>query len=254
VPLYIIRPKGLKLDGNNPVVLTGYGGFGSSTAPYYSDARHALIERGVVWVDTVLRGGGEFGEQWRKAGQLTNKQHTFDDFLACARRLIELGYTSPGRLAIQGSSNGGLLMGAAFTQRPDLFRAAVAEVGIFDMLHLEASANGQFNVTEYGTVKDAAHFAAMHAYSPYHRVREGVRYPAVLFTTGANDPRVDPMQSRKMVARLQAADPAATVLLLASGDTGHGGLGAGAQTKVGQTTDATAFLLYELGVPLARAP
>jgi prolyl oligopeptidase len=254
VPMFILQPKRTKRDGKNPVVLTGYGGFGVSQTPFYSDLQHVFTERGVVIVSAVLRGGNEFGEEWHEAGRLTRKQNVFDDFLACARRLIELGYTNPGRLAIEGGSNGGLLMGAAFTQAPQLFRAVVSHVGIYDMLRVEASANGQFNIPELGSVKDAEQFKAMYAYSPYHHVRDGTRYPAILMPTGANDPRVDPMQSRKMVARLQAADPNATVLLRTSGNTGHGGIGAGVKDLVSLATDVDAFFLHELGVSLAQKP
>jgi prolyl oligopeptidase len=254
VPMFILQPKRTKRDGKNPVLLTGYGGFGVSQTPFYSDLQHVYMERGVVWVSAILRGGNEFGQEWHEAGRLTHKQNVFDDFIACARRLIELGYTNPGRLAIEGGSNGGLLMGAAFTQAPQLFRAVVSHVGIYDMLRVETSANGQFNIPEYGSVKDPEQFRAMYAYSPYHHVKDGTRYPAILMPTGANDPRVDPMQSRKMVARLQAADPKATVLLRTSGNTGHGGIGAGVKEVVSLVTDVDAFLLHELGVPLAQKP
>jgi prolyl oligopeptidase len=250
VPMFILQRKGTKRDGKNPVVLTGYGGYGISQGPWYDDLAHLFVERGVVSVTAILRGGGEFGEEWHDAGRLTRKQNVFDDFLACARRLVELGYTNPSRLAIEGGSNGGLLMGAAFTQEPRLFRAVVSHVGIYDMLRVETSANGQFNVTEFGSVKDPAQFRALHAYSPYHHVKDGTRYPAILMLTGANDPRVDPMQSRKMVARLQAAAPKATVLLRTSSGTGHGGIGAGVKEIVSLVSDAAGFLLYELGVPL----
>jgi len=252
VPMFILQPKGTKRDGRNPVLLTGYGGFGISQTPGYNDLAHVFTERGVVLVTALLRGGGEFGEEWHEAGRLTKKQNVFDDFLACARRLIELGYTKPEKLAIEGGSNGGLLMGAAFTQAPDLFRAVVSHVGIYDMLRVETSANGQFNTVEYGTVKDPEQFKALYAYSPYHHVKDGTRYPAILMPTGANDPRVDPMQSRKMIARLQAADPKGTFLLRTSGSTGHGGIGAGVKDVISLTTDVDAFLLSQLGVPLAE--
>jgi prolyl oligopeptidase len=251
VPMFILQPRGTKRDGRNPVVLTGYGGFGISQTPEYSDLAHLYTERGVVLVSAILRGGGEFGEEWHDAGRLTRKQNVFDDFLACARRLIELKVTNPGKLAIEGGSNGGLLMGAALTQAPKLFRAVVSHVGIYDMLRVETSANGQFNTAEFGTVKVPEQFKALYAYSPYHHVKDKARYPAILMLTGANDPRVDPMQSRKMVARLQAADPKATVLLRTSGSTGHGGIGAGVKDLVSIYTDVDAFVLHELGVPLA---
>jgi prolyl oligopeptidase len=254
VPMFILQPKGTKRDGRNPVVLTGYGGFGIPQTPEYSDLAHVYTERGVIQVFAILRGGGEFGEEWHDAGRLTRKQNVFDDFLACARRLIELKVTNPGKLAIEGGSNGGLLMGAALTQAPKLFRAVVSHVGIYDMLRVETSANGQFNTVEFGTVKVPEQFKALYAYSPYHHVKDGTRYPAILMPTGANDPRVDPMQSRKMVARLQAADPKAMVLLRTSGSTGHGGIGAGVKDLVSLVTDVDAFLLHELGVPVAGKP
>jgi len=251
VPMFLLEPKGVRRDGRNPVLLTGYGGFGISTTPAYSDLAHVYTERGVVLAFAIIRGGGEFGQEWHDAGRLTRKQNVFDDFLACARRLVELGYTKPERLAIEGGSNGGLLMGAALTQAPKLFRAVVSHVGIYDMLRVEASPNGQFNTVEFGTVKVPDQFKALYAYSPYHRVRNGTRYPAVLMPTGANDPRVDPMQSRKMIARLQAADPKGTFLLRTSGSTGHGGIGAGVADVVALATDVDAFVLSQLGVPLA---
>ena len=251
VPMFILQPKGTVRNGRNAVVLTGYGGFGISQTPAYSDLAHVYTERGVVLAFAILRGGGEFGEEWHDAGRLTKKQNVFDDFLACARRLVELKVTNPARLAIEGGSNGGLLMGAALTQAPKLFRAVVSHVGIYDMLRVETSANGQFNTVEFGTVKVPEQFKALYAYSPYHHVKDKTRYPPILMPTGANDPRVDPMQSRKMVARLQAADPKATVLLRTSGRTGHGGIGAGVADQVALVTDVDAFLLSELGVPLA---
>ncbi|MEO8586453.1 MAG: prolyl oligopeptidase family serine peptidase [Acidobacteriota bacterium] len=252
VPMFILQPKGAKRDGRNPVVLTGYGGFGISETPRYDDLAHVFIERGVIRVTAILRGGGEFGQEWHDAGRLTKKQNVFDDFLACARRLVELKITRPERLAIEGGSNGGLLIGAAFTQAPKLFRAVVSHVGIYDMLRVETSPNGQFNTVEFGTVKVADLFKALYAYSPYHRVKNGTRYPAVLMPTGANDPRVDPMQSRKMIARLQAADPKGTFLLRTSGSTGHGAIGASVNDTVSLLTDVDSFLLHELGVPPAR--
>ena len=251
VPMFILQRKGTKRDGLNPVLLTGYGGFGISETPAYDDLARVYVERGVVLVTAVLRGGGEFGQEWHDAGRLTRKQNVFDDFLACARRLVTLRYTKSDRLAIEGGSNGGLLMGAAFTQAPKLFRAVVSHVGIYDMLRVETSPNGQFNTVEYGTVRVPDQFKALYAYSPYHHVKNGTRYPPVLMPTGANDPRVDPMQSRKMIARLEAADPKGTFLLRTSGSTGHGGIGASVSDVVSLATDVDAFVLSQLGVPLA---
>jgi prolyl oligopeptidase len=259
IPLTILRRRGTKLDGSNPALLTGYGGFDAPQSPYYSDGLKLWIEQGGVFAIGNLRGGGEFGETWHASGMRTRKQNVFDDFLACAEFLVQAGYTRPSRFAIEGGSNGGLLMGAALTQRPDLFAAVVSHVGIYDMLRVELSANGAFNITEYGTVRDAAEFRALHAYSPYHHVVDGTRYPAVLMLTGANDPRVDPMQSRKMTARLQAAKAKgsdAPVLLRTSSGSGHG-FGTSLDEALAQQTDVWSFLFWRLGVahgPRGEAP
>lgn len=251
VPVNIIHKKGIALDGSHPCVVTGYGGFGVNREPSFNPANIVLLEQGVVLASTNLRGGGEFGEAWHTEGMLTKKQNVFDDFLASCQYMIDHKYTMSKRLAIQGGSNGGLLMGAALTQRPDLFRAVVSHVGIYDMLRVELSSNGAFNVTEYGTVKNPDQFKALFAYSPYHNVNDNTAYPAVLFLTGANDPRVDPMQSRKMTARLQAAtssDPATSpILLRTSMDSGHGG-GTPLKAKIEEVADVDAFLLWALGV------
>jgi prolyl oligopeptidase len=241
----IIRKKGLALDGSHPCVVGGYGGYGISRTPGFNAARRALIEQGVVIAEANLRGGGEFGDDWHRQGNLTRKQNVVDDFAAACRHVIKAGYTRSERLAIQGGSNGGLLMGATFTQHPGLARCVVSSVGIYDMLRVELSPNGAFNIPEFGTVKDEAQFKALHAYSPYHRVRDGVKYPRILFLTGANDPRVDPMQSRKMTACLQAAG--ASCLLRTSMDSGHG-IGSSLKQKIEETVDVDAFFFSELGV------
>jgi prolyl oligopeptidase len=248
VPLNIIRRKDAKLDGSNPTLLTGYGGFGASLKPGFGTSRRLWLDQGGVYAIANLRGGGEFGEEWHKSGNLTKKQNVFDDFVACARYLIDHRYTSPAHLAIEGGSNGGLLMGAVLTQHPELFRAVVSHVGIYDMLRVELWPNGEFNVTEYGTVKDPAQFNALYAYSPYHHVVNGARYPAVLMQTGANDPRVDPANSRKMIARLQAANRSAyPILLVAGSDTGHG-IGTALSQVIAQQADVFAFLFDQLGI------
>jgi prolyl oligopeptidase len=248
VPVNIIRRKGTKLDGNNPTILYGYGGYHISQTPNFSVSRGVWLEQGGVYAIANLRGGGEYGEAWHRAGNLTNKQNVFDDFIACARYLIDRKYTRPGKLAIEGGSNGGLLMGAALTQHPELFRAVVAHVGIYDMLRVELHPNGAFNVTEFGTVKDPEQFRALYAYSPYHHVKQGTKYPAVLFLTGENDPRVDPANSRKMTARLQAATASKRpVLLRVSYDSGHG-IGSSQSERIAQEVDVFAFLFHELGV------
>jgi prolyl oligopeptidase len=246
VPLNIIHRKGLALDGSHPTLLTGYGGYSVSLTPNYPGPMIPLIERGVVFAEANLRGGGEYGEDWHNQGRLTKKQNVFDDFAACAKYLVARKYTRTSKLAIIGGSNGGLLMGAAFTQHPEMYHAVVSMVGIYDMLRVELSPNGAFNVTEFGTVKEGDQFKALYAYSPYHHVKDGTQYPAILLTTGDNDARVDPMQSRKMTARLEASGTKQPVLLRTSSTAGHG-IGSSIDDNVAEWTDIDAFLLQELG-------
>jgi prolyl oligopeptidase len=249
VPINIVRRKGTKLDGANPVLLRGYGGYGISMKPYFlgSGARIWLDQGGISAVAN-LRGGGEYGEEWHHAGNLTRKQNVFDDFVACGQYLVDHKYTSPAHLAILGGSNGGLLMGAAFTQRPDLFRAVVSFVGIYDMLRVELDPNGSFNTTEFGTVKDPELFKALYAYSPYHHVKDGIAYPAILFLTGENDHRVNPMQSRKMTARLQAATSSGRRILLRTTSSAGHGIGTALDEEIEQSADFYSFLLDQLGM------
>jgi len=248
VPMSILRRKGTKLDGSNPTLLTGYGGYSISLSPAFSARRRLWLDHGGVWVVANLRGGSEFGEAWHEQGRLTKKQNVFDDFIACAETLIKTKYTSPEKLAIEGGSNGGLLMGAALVQRPELFRAVVSHVGIYDMLRVETFPNGAFNITEFGTVKENDQFQALYAYSPYHHVKDGTDYPAVLFMTGDNDGRVDPMNSRKMTARLQAATHSnRPVLLRTSSGSGHG-FGTALDERVAQDADLFTFLFDQLGM------
>ncbi len=248
VPVSILHREGIDLDGSHALLLTGYGGYGISEVPHFEPSWRVWIEQGGLIAVANLRGGGEFGEEWHRAGMLTSKQNVFDDFAAVMRHLIDRGYTSRERLAIMGASNGGLLMGAMITQQPDLCRAVVSLVGIYDMLRVELSPNGAFNIPEFGTVEDPEQFRPLHAYSPYHNVLEGTSYPAVLFATGANDPRVDPMHSRKMTARLQAASASGRpILLRTSAETGHG-LGTPLGEQVEEWTHTYAFLFHELGV------
>jgi prolyl oligopeptidase len=249
VPVNIIRLKGIKLDSTHPALVIGYGGYGISTKPFFEGLFARLwLDQGGVLVETNLRGGAEYGEEWHKAGNLTRKQNVFDDFIACAQYLIDQKYTSPAHLAILGGSNGGLLMGAAFTQRPDLFRAVVSFVGIYDMLRVELDPNGAFNVTEFGSVKDPEQFKALYAYSPYHHVKDGTAYPAILMLTGENDHRVNPMESRKMIARLQAADSSGhPILLRTSASAGHG-FGTALDERIEQDADVFSFLFDQLGI------
>jgi prolyl oligopeptidase len=248
IPISILRKKGIHLDGRNPTLLTGYGGYGISLTPAFSSTRRIWFDAGGVYAVANLRGGGEFGEEWHLAGNLTHKQHVFDDLVACAEHLIQRKYTSPDKLAVMGSSNGGLLMGAFLTQRPDLARAVVSRVGIYDMLRVELDPNGAFNTTEFGSVKDADQFQALHAYSPYHHVKDGAAYPAVLFPCGENDGRVNPAHSRKMTARLQAATGSGRPILLRTTATAGHGMGSSLKDRVAEQADIYAFLLQELGV------
>ena len=248
VPVNIVRRKGLILNGSNPVLLGGYGGYGINIEPRFSALRRIWIDHGGVYAQANLRGGGEFGEQWHAEGMLTSKQNVFDDFAAAMQYMIDAGYTTPEKLAIVGGSNGGLLMGAMITQHPKLCRAVLSSVGIYDMLRVELAPNGEFNIPEFGTVKNPDHFRALYAYSPYHNVRDKTAYPSVLFLTGANDPRVDPMHSRKMTARLQAATTSdRPVLLRTSSKTGHGS-GTPLSEQIVKSVHYHAFLLNELGL------
>ena len=251
IPMSIVRRKGTAADGKNPLLLYGYGGFAISEVPSFSPGLRLWFDCGGIYVDANLRGGGEFGEAWHDVGKLTKKQHVFDDFIACAEHLIEKKYTSPSRLAIEGGSNGGLLMGAALTQRPDLFRAVVSEVGIYDMLRVELFPNGAFNVTEFGTVKDPEQFKALYAYSPYHHVVDGVKYPAVLMLTGDNDGRVDPANSRKMTARLQAATGSASPILLRTSSASGHGFGSSLDERIAESADIYAFIFDQLKIEAA---
>src|SRR5205814_1697822 len=248
VPLNIIRKKGTKLDGNNPTLLYGYGGYGVSMQPGFDFTRRLWFDRSGVWVVANIRGGGEFGEEWHKAGNLTKKQNAFDDFAAAAEYLIKEKYTRSEKLAIQGGSNGGLLMGALITQRPDLFRAVVSSVGIYDMLRVELAPNGAFNVTEFGTVQNPEQFKALYAYSPYHHVVDGTKYPAVLMMTGANDGRVAPYHSRKMTARLIAANKSENPILLRTSSSAGHGIGTALSERIKQVADIYAFLFAQLGM------
>ena len=247
VPVNILRPRGHSLDGTGAAIVTGYGGYGVAMSPWFRATTRVLLDQGVVYAIANIRGGGEYGEDWHRQGNLTNKQNCFDDFGAVLQFMIDEGYAKPERLGIVGASNGGLLMGAMVTQQPGLVSAVVSYVGIYDMLRVELSPNGQFNVTEFGTVEDEEHFKALYAYSPYHNVRDDVEYPAVFLLTGANDPRVDPMQSRKFAARLQATRTSRPVLLRTSMDTGHG-FGTPLDERIEEYAAAYAFFFEQLGV------
>jgi prolyl oligopeptidase len=224
VPMFVVERPGTPRNGDNPVLLYGYGGFNVNQTPAFSSRALTTVERGGVWVQAVLRGGGEYGEDWHRAGMLDKKQNVFDDFIACAEELVRQKITRPERIAFVGGSNGGLLVAACATQRPDLFRVGLALVPLTDMLRYHHFRIGKLWIPEYGCAENAAEFPALHAYSPYHRVKDGVRYPAMLFATAESDSRVDPMHARKMAARMREAqaDPERPIFLRVESKAGHG--------------------------------
>ncbi|HXT92775.1 MAG TPA: prolyl oligopeptidase family serine peptidase [Trebonia sp.] len=246
VPLNVITAPGTTRDGTAPALLTAYGGYGISLVPRFDPELLLWLEQGGVYVVANIRGGGEFGEEWHHAGRLATKQNCFDDFIACADYLCGSQITSRERLAIMGRSNGGLLMGAVLTQRPDIARAVIAAVPVMDSLRAETTTNGRFNTPEYGTVEDPELFAVLLAYSPYHNVVDGAAYPAVLLTAGENDTRVDAWHAKKMTARLQEATSSDRPVLLQLRSTGH--LAGSLDQSIDETTDRHAFLFDQLGL------
>ena len=246
VPLNVISAPGTPRDGTASALLSAYGGYGISLVPRFDPELLLWLEQGGVYVVANIRGGGEFGEGWHHAGRLATKQNCFDDFIACADHLHSSRITSRERLAIVGGSNGGLLMGAVLTQRPDIARAVIAAVPVMDSLRAETTINGRFNTTEYGTVEDPELFTALLAYSPYHNVVDETAYPAVLLTAGENDTRVDAWHAKKMTARLQEATSSERPVLLRLESTGH--LAGSLDQSIDETTDRHAFLFGQLGL------
>ncbi len=248
VTMFLVHPAGLVRAGNNPVYLTAYGGFNISMTPAFSRSLLLWLEHGGVVAVPNIRGGGEYGESWHQQGMLGRKQNSFDDFIAAAEWLVAERYTGPGRLAVAGGSNGGLLMGAVLTQRPDLFRAVVIQVPLLDMLRYHRFLIARLWIPEYGSADDPEQFRWLRAYSPYHRVRDGVAYPAVLLATAESDSRVDPLHARKMTARLQAASSSGRpVLLRLESRAGHGA-GKPLSKVLDELTDTWTFVFSELGV------
>jgi prolyl oligopeptidase len=248
ISMFILHGKDVKPDGTNPTILYGYGGFNVPLTPGFAGSRAVWLERGGVYAIPNLRGGGEYGEDWHKAGMLLEKQNVFDDFEAAAEYLIQQGWTSRDHLAIWGGSNGGLLVGAAVTQRPELFKAAICGVPLLDMLRYQLFGSGKTWVPEYGSADDPEQFEALWAYSPYRvAIDAGKRaYPAVLFDSSDHDDRVDPMHARKLAAALQAFQIAdAPILLRIERNAGHGGADMVKQ-QVDKYRDELAFLLQEL--------
>lgn len=247
IPVNIVLPAGVKAGTPIPFIVTGYGGFNINFEPRFIGAYAALLKAGVGYATVNLRGGSEYGTAWHDQGSLTKKQNVYDDFIAAVEHLGKNKFADPDRIAIVGGSNGGLLMGAVLTQRPELFKAVIAMVGYYDMVRYENEPNGQLNATEYGSVKDKTQFDALYAYSPYHHIKEGVKYPATLFTVGATDVRVAPWHSRKMAARLQAATRGPLPLLITTFDAGHGA-GSSVQQRIDQFTDSFSFVLSQFGM------
>ncbi|MDR2891374.1 MAG: prolyl oligopeptidase family serine peptidase [Alistipes sp.] len=242
VPMFVVHKKGLKLDGKNPTYLYGYGGFNISLTPAFSPTRIMFMEQGGVWVDVSLRGGGEYGEAWHKGGMLANKQNVFDDFIGAAEWLVDNKYTSPEKLAIAGGSNGGLLVGAAMTQRPDLFAVALPAVGVMDMLRYHTFTVGWGWAVEYGSSDNAEQFEYIYKYSPLHNLREGVCYPATMVTTADHDDRVVPAHSFKFAAELQhvqgCENPA---LIRIETNAGHGA-GKPTSKRIDEAADCFSFV------------
>jgi len=247
VPMFLVYKKGLKLDGNNPTVLYGYGGFNAATVPSFSSLRLALLEQGVIYASANIRGGSEYGEKWHEAGTKLKKQNVFDDFIAAAEYLINNKYTSSAKLALQGASNGGLLVGAVANQRPDLVKVVIQQAGVMDMLRFQKFTIGWNWIADYGSSDNEAEFKALRAYSPIHNLRDGVKYPATLTTTADKDDRVVPAHSFKYAAALQHAHAGDNpVLIRIDTNSGHG---ASSTTKsIEQNADIYSFIFANLGV------
>ncbi|MEO7999076.1 MAG: prolyl oligopeptidase family serine peptidase, partial [Gemmatimonadaceae bacterium] len=247
VPAFIVAKKGLKLDGNNPTLVYGYGGFNVALVPTFSAARVAFLEQGGVYVQANLRGGGEYGEAWHQAGMKDRKQNVFDDFVAVIEWLIAKRYTNSSKVAIQGGSNGGLLVGAITTQFPSLVKVALPSVGVMDMLRFHKFTIGWNWIADYGSSDNPDDFSYLYAYSPLHNLRDGVAYPATLITTGDHDDRVVPAHSFKYAARLQAANDGPNPMLIRiEVQSGHGS--SSLSKAIDETADVYAFMFHNFGV------
>jgi prolyl oligopeptidase len=246
VPMFLVHKKGLVLDGNNPALMYGYGGFNIATTPGFNSLRVALLEQGFVYASVNMRGGSEYGEAWHDAGTKLKKQNVFDDFIAAAEWLIANKYTNPAKLACQGGSNGGLLIGAVINQRPDLFRVAIPQVGVMDMLRFHKFTIGWNWIADYGSSDNLEEFKALRAYSPLHNITPQ-KYPATLVTTADHDDRVVPAHSFKYAATMQkVASPDNPVLIRIDTKSGHGASNVTKQIEA--TADIYAFIMYNLGV------
>ncbi len=250
ISMFLVHKKDIALDGQNPAYLTGYGGFNVSETPYFSQSLTLWLEKGGVFALPNIRGGGEYGEQWHQAGMLDKKQNTFDDFIAAAEYLFRESYTSPEKLVIAGGSNGGLLIGAVVTQRPDICKAAICEVPLLDMIRYQKLLIAQLWIPEYGCSDNPEQFKYLYAYSPYHHVKKWTKYPAILFKTAESDNRVDPMHARKMAACLQAATESDNpIFLRAETRAGHG-QGKPISKRLDELTDTWCFVFISLGMEI----
>lgn len=248
IPMFVVHKKGIDLDGSNPALLYGYGGFFSSQTPWFSASYSYLLDKGIILGVPNIRGGGEYGEEWHRAGMLENKQNVYDDFIAAAEWLIDNKYTNPDRLAIRGGSNGGLLVGAVMVQRPDLFKVVMCGVPLLDMIRYHHFLIARFWIPEYGSSEDPEQFQYLLKYSPYHNIKQGVSYPATLLTAGESDGRVHPLHARKMAAALQAANRGDNpILIQVQRRAGHG-QGKPTSMALEESTDEWTFLLWQLGL------
>ena len=248
VPMFLVHRKDIELDGTNPTMLLGYGGFNSSTTPGFTRNKFLWMERGGVYAEACLRGGGEYGDAWHRDGMLGNKQNSFDDFVAAAEWLIDSGHTSPEKLAVWGGSNGGLLIGAFVTQRPDLARAAICDVPLLDMVRFHHFYGATIWTTEYGHPGDPEQFEWLYAYSPYHHIESGGEYPAMFITTAESDSRVHPSHAMKMTARLQAETGSDRPILLEFERAAGHGMGSTMSMILDQYVDYYSFLFGQLGM------
>jgi prolyl oligopeptidase len=248
--MFLAHKKGLQPSGKTPTLLYGYGGFNQNITPLFSASRFLFLEQGGLVAIPNLRGGGEYGEEWHQAGMLGKKQNVFDDFLAAAEWLLAQGYTDRDHLVIEGRSNGGLLVGAALTQRPELFRAVVCQVPLLDMLRYHKFLIARLWIPEYGSADDPEQFQWLYAYSPYHNIKGSTAYPAVLLATAESDTRVDALHARKMAARLQAATSAdRPILLRLETQAGHGA-GKPRAKLLDELTDVWSFIFWQLGLTM----
>jgi prolyl oligopeptidase len=250
ISMFVVAPKGVKLDGQNPTYLDGYGGFNASTTPAYGRRIALWLAHGFVYAAPNLRGGGEYGEEWHKGGMLANKQNVFDDFIAAAEYLVKAGYTNPKKLVLYGGSNGGLLIGAVVTQRPDICGTAICDVPLLDMIRYQKFGVASIWIPEYGTSDDSSQFAYLIKYSPYQHVIKGTRYPAILFRASESDGRVDPLHARKMAALVQASTSSdRPILLRIEAKAGHG-QGKPIDKVIDEVTEQWCFVFKSLGIKL----